>query len=151
MINNGRIKKLRERLLSKKPRINIERAKYYTESMKKTEGWPMIIRQTMALVHVLNNISVNILPDELIVGTLLSDPPGAILYPEGVGLSILPEIPGVKNRKLCPLDITDEDARILKEEIAPYWMNKTLQAARNIPRSSSICLVNTGSTSPRKL
>ena len=128
MINDGRIKKLRERLLSKKPRINIERAKYYTESMKKTEGRPMIIRQAMALAHVLNNISINILPDELIVGTLLSGPPGAILYPEGVGLSILPEIPGVKNRKLCPLDITDEDIRILKEEIAPYWMNKTLQA-----------------------
>ena len=128
MVNIGRIKRLRERLLLNKPRICIERAKYYTESMKKTEGRPMIIRQAMALAHVLDKISVNIFPDELVVGTLVSDPPGAIVYPEGVGLSILPEIPGVRNRKLCPLDITDEDARILREEIAPYWMNKTLQA-----------------------
>jgi len=128
MVNIGRIKRLRERLLLNKPRICIERAKYYTESMKKTEGRPMIIRQAMALAYVLDKISVNIFPDELVVGTLVSDPPGAIVYPEGVGLSILPEIPGVRNRKLCPLDITDEDARILREEIAPYWMNKTLQA-----------------------
>jgi len=128
MVNIGRIKRLRERLLLNKPRICIERAKYYTESMKKTEGRPMIIRQAMALAHVLDKISVNIFPDELVVGTLVSDPPGAIVYPEGVGLSILPEIPRVRNRKLCPLDITDEDARILREEIAPYWMNKTLQA-----------------------
>jgi len=128
MVNIGRIKRLRERLLLNKPRICIERAKYYTESMKKTEGRPMIIRQAMALAHVLDKISVNIFPDELVVGTLVSDPPGAIVYPEGVGLSVLPEIPRVRNRKLCPLDITDEDARILREEIAPYWMNKTLQA-----------------------
>ncbi|MHA1595659.1 MAG: glycyl radical protein [Candidatus Baldrarchaeia archaeon] len=128
VVNIERIRRLRERMLSKKPKICIERAKYYTESMKKTEGQPMVIRQALALANVLDKISVNILPDELIVGTMVSDPPGAIVYPEGIGLSILPEVPAVRNRKLCPLDITDEDAKILKEEIAPYWMNRNLQA-----------------------
>jgi len=77
---------LKELLLKKKPMICVERAKYWTEAMKETEGEPMIIRNAKALERVLMNISVNIYPEELIVGTMVSDPPGAIVYPEGIGL-----------------------------------------------------------------
>jgi len=77
---------LKELLLKKKPMICVERAKYWTEAMKETEGEPMIIRNAKALERVLMNISVNIYTGELIVGTMVSDPPGAIVYPEGIGL-----------------------------------------------------------------
>ena len=70
----SRIELLRERMLKSKPSVCIERAKYYTESMKQTEGEPMIIRQAKALAHVLENIPVNIFPGELIVGTMVSKP-----------------------------------------------------------------------------
>jgi len=68
-----------ERLISnvRKPaRLSIERAKLYTELMKRTEGEPTIIRQAKALKHVLENIPIQILDGELIVGTMLPNPPG---------------------------------------------------------------------------
>jgi len=124
----SRIELLRERMLKSKPSVCIERAKYYTESMKQTEGEPMIIRQAKALAHVLENISVNIFPGELIVGTMVSKPPGAIVYPEGVGLRIIPELEEIRTRETNPFEISDEDIRILKEEIDPYWSDKSLGA-----------------------
>jgi len=123
-----RIKSLRDRILRAKPSICVERAKHYTESMKQTETEPMIIRQAKALAHVLENIPVKIFPGELVVGALVSKPPGAIVYPEGVGLRIVPELEEVRTREINSLNISDEEIEILKEEIDPYWSNRTLGA-----------------------
>jgi len=125
---NSRIKSMRSRILMAKPSVCVERAKYYTESMKQTETEPMIIRQAKALAHVLENISVKIFPDELIVGTLVSKPPGAILYPEGVGLRIVPDLEKIRTRDVNPINISDEEIRIIKEEIEPFWINRNLGA-----------------------
>jgi len=125
---NPRIKSLRDRILRAKPSISVERAKYYTESMKQTETEPMIIRQAKALAHILENIPVKIFPEELIVGALVSKPPSAMVYPEGVGLRIVPELEGVRTREINPLDISDGEIEILKEEIDPYWSNRNLGA-----------------------
>ncbi len=123
-----RIKALRERILRTRPSISVERAKYYTESMSRTEGEPVIIRQAKALAHVLENIPIEIFPQELIVGTMVSKPPGAIVYPEGVGLRIIPEVDEVRTRSVNPLDISDEEIRMLKEEVEPYWSSRSLGA-----------------------
>ena len=112
--------------LTKPPRLSIERAKLYTDSMKHTEGEPMILRQAKALKYILENIPVQILDSELIVGTMLPNPPGAILFPEGVGLRLINELDTLPKRETNRLVFDEEDARILKEEIAPYWQNRTI-------------------------
>jgi pyruvate-formate lyase len=123
-----RIERLRTRLLNRKPKVFVDRARFYTDAMKATEGEPMVIRQAKALKHVLENIPVVIFPDELIVGAMVKDPPSAILYPEGVGLRILPELEGIGKRKDNPLEISDEDVELIRNEIAPYWENRNLGA-----------------------
>ena len=50
------------------PRVALERAIYFTESFKVTEGQPLVLRWAKALKHVAENISVTIFDDELIVG-----------------------------------------------------------------------------------
>src|SRR5512144_3435564 len=50
------------------PRVALERALYFTESFKATEGQPLVLRWAKALKHVAENISVTIFDDELIVG-----------------------------------------------------------------------------------
>ena len=50
------------------PRIALERAIYFTESFKGTEGQPLVLRWAKALKHIAENISVAIFDDELIVG-----------------------------------------------------------------------------------
>ncbi|MET1124222.1 MAG: pyruvate formate lyase family protein [Archaeoglobaceae archaeon] len=123
-----RIERLRRRLIGKKPRIYIDRAKYYTEAMKTTEGEPAILRQAKALKYVLENVPVVIFPDELIVGAMVKDPPSAIMYPEGVGLRVLPELERIAERKDNPLEISPEEIEIVRKEIAPYWMERNLGA-----------------------
>ncbi len=114
--------------VAKTPRLSIERAKLYTEAMMQSEGEEMIIRQAKALKHILENIPIQILPGELIVGTMLPNPPGAILFPEGVGLRLINEIESLPKRETNRLIVNDEDVRVLKEEIAPYWRNRTIEA-----------------------
>jgi len=108
----------------KPARLSVERCKLYTDSMKQTEGEPMIIRQAKALKHVLENIPIQILDSELIVGTMLPNPPGAIVFPEGVGLRIINELDSLPSRETNRLMVEEEDARILREEIAPYWQRR---------------------------
>lgn len=119
---------LRQRILKGKPKIFVDRAKLYTEAMKASEGEPMIIRQAKALKHVLENIPVVIFPGELIVGAMVKDPPGAIMYPEGVGLRILAELDNISKRRDNPLEISSEDIEVIRKEIAPYWAEKSLGA-----------------------
>jgi len=117
---------LKESLLKKRPMICVERAKYWTEAMKEMEGEPMIIRNAKALERVLMNISVNICPGELIVGTMVSDPPGAIVYPEGIGLRpvALSELETIHSRPTNPFRISEDAIKVLREEVFPYWWDK---------------------------
>jgi len=119
---------LKDRILKSKPTVSIERTKYYTESMKQTETEPMMLRQAKALAHVLDNIPVKIFPGELIVGSIVDKVPGATIFPEGVGLRIIPELESLGTRNPNPFIITNEDIRILKEEIDPYWVNRSITA-----------------------
>src|SRR5512138_1127694 len=50
------------------PRVALERAVYFTESFKATEGQPLVLRWAKALKHIAERISVAIFDDELIVG-----------------------------------------------------------------------------------
>ncbi len=114
--------------LAKPPRLSVERAKLYTDSMRNTEGEPMILRQAKALKNILENIPIQILDDELIVGTMLPNPPGAILFPEGVGLRLINELDTLPKRETNRLLVDEEDAGVLREEIAPYWQKRTIEA-----------------------
>ena len=80
--SSSRTKTLKERYLKEKLTICPERAIYYTESMKETEGQPLIIRRAKAFKHVLQNITPVIREGELIVGNQTRYVRGAPLFPE---------------------------------------------------------------------
>ena len=77
-----RTKLLKERYLKEKLTICPERAIFYTESMKETEGQPIVIRRAKAFKHVLQNITSVIGEGELIVGSQTRYVRGAPLFPE---------------------------------------------------------------------
>jgi len=60
----------------------LERPRLLTESYKKTEGEPMVLRRAKALAHILNNMTVYIQPDEMIVGNFAAKPNCVTHYPE---------------------------------------------------------------------
>ena len=109
------------------PRVSLDRAVHFTESLQATEGQPLVLRWAKALKHYAEHAPIAIFDDELIVGR-----PNTwfgrwgIVYPELDG-SIMPA--GVdmfrKNTgKPGEVAVTDEDARIINEVLTPYWTGK---------------------------
>ncbi|MFW9915141.1 MAG: formate C-acetyltransferase/glycerol dehydratase family glycyl radical enzyme [Candidatus Thorarchaeota archaeon] len=123
-----RIQRLRDHVVHSTPAVSIQRAQHYTSSMKQTESEPMIIRQAKALVSVLEKIPVVIFPGELIVGAIVEEIPGALIYPEGVGLRVVPELADLRTRDRNAFQINDEAIETLENEIDPYWIDCSLSA-----------------------
>lgn len=108
-----------------KPQIDIERGLYFTQSFKKTEGQPLILRWSKALLHYAKNATVYIDDEQLIVGRSGKQGRYGILYPELDGDILDEAIKELPKREVSPFDITKEDAEIVLKEISPYWKGKT--------------------------
>ncbi len=130
----GRIQRMLEGFRDTPIQLNLNRARLLTESMKATEGQPMVLRWGKALAHILEHHPIHIEEEELLVGS--AGPPGryAVVYCELVGPGrfythpheLTPSKPGE------PITITEDDVAALKEEILPYWeRNAYHQATMN--------------------
>ena len=109
------------------PRLTLERAIYFTESFKATEGQPLVWRWAKALKHISENISVAIFDDELIVGrpnTWLGR--YSLVYPELDGSIMLEGAQAFIAAKGAPdaVTVTEEDKKIIDEVLFPYWNGK---------------------------
>lgn len=124
-VNPNRAAEILSTIRDAKPQIDVERGLYFTESFKETEGQPLILRWAKALYHYAEKATVYIDDNQLLVGR--SGKPGryGILYPELDGNIFKEAIDKLPTRDNSPFDITEEDARIIAEEIAPYWEGKT--------------------------
>lgn len=122
-----RITRMKDRLIHNEREIDLERARYTTESYQQTEGDPMPVRRAKMLLHLVRKMSITINADELIVGNRSLKPRMGVIAPEGAvdwidkELEILPTRPQDKFR------ITPEQITELREKIFPYWHGKTLE------------------------
>jgi len=120
-----RVYRILESFNAKRPVIDMERAKYFTESFKKTEGQPLILRWAKALKHIAENITVYIDDHQLLVGRAGCQGRYGILYPELDGDFLDLAIQDLPKRTQSPFNISEADAQIAIQEIAPYWKGKT--------------------------
>ncbi len=109
--------------------ICIERAKYYTESYKETEGLHPSIRAARALEKTLENMTIYILDQEQIVGNRSSKLVASVMCIErGDMIPVVNmDLNNIKKRESQPFHISPEDERLLKKEIIPYWKGKTVR------------------------
>lgn len=128
---HSRVFTLLERFDGQKPRIDIERALYFTQSMRQTEGQPLVLRWAKALMHIARNITVHVQNGQLLLGRAGCDGRYGILYPELDGDFLDIAVRDLPTRQQSPATITPEDAKIVVEEIAPYWKGKTYHEALN--------------------
>ncbi len=121
-----RINRMLKDIRKKPPRIAIERARLMVESFKKTEGLPPVLRWAEAVANVLNKTDIQIGKDELIVGRC--GPPGryGILYPELRGAWLEKGLETLPTRQEGKFDFREEDARVIRDEILPYWKGRTV-------------------------
>ena len=120
-----RIYRIIDRYNGTKPAIDVERGRYFTESMKQTEGEMLVLRWAKALKHIAENITIYIDDDTLIVGR--GGKPGryGLVYPELDGNIMDLTIKDIENRKESSFIITPEDGKIILDEICPYWKDKS--------------------------
>ncbi len=97
--------------------VDVSRARLYMDSYKKTEGCEPIIRRAKAQRYVLQNISISILPNELIVGNPHADPHAIPIFPE-INCELLKEA-------MEDGYVREEDRKIAKE-LLEYWEGKTI-------------------------
>ena len=119
--------RLRKKLLAKKPEICIERARHYTDYLKRApENEPAELKYANATNHFLSRKIPFFIPDNLLAGTTGSKPFSAPVYPEWTGLTIWPELDTISNRDKNPLILTKAEAAELNFEIFPYWMERNI-------------------------
>lgn len=135
---NERIAKLRKELMEQKPYVDGERCEIFTESMKESEGLPIILRRAKAYYQVLDKMTVWVKPGELIAGNQAKTAKGSPIYPEYSAQWILDELNGNpfrwEDRPGDKFYITPEDEKIVRE-CAEYWNGKTVYdyVRKNLP------------------
>lgn len=124
---NGRerVYKILDRTRFTTPHVDIERAKYFTESMRQTEGELLTLRWAKALKNVAEKISIWITPDQLLAGRVGMFGRYGILYPEIDGDFYREVLSSLDHRDKSPFLISKEDIKTVMEDIAPYWEGKT--------------------------
>ena len=136
---NERIQRLRKELTEQKPYVDGERCKIFTESMKTTDGLPIIIRRAKSFYEVLDKMTVWVKPGELIVGNMAKNAKSSPVFPEYSAQWILEELDGKpyrwEDRPGDKFYILPEDEKIVRE-CAEYWNGKTLYdyVRKNLPK-----------------
>ncbi len=121
----SRAQKIYDSFSESKSYVDVQRAKYFTESFKETEGQPLPLRWAKALYHIAEKIEVYIEEDQLIVGRVGRDGKYGLIYPELDGCFLKQFVHQAKDRTESPFEIEEKDVKIIEEEIAPYWKGKT--------------------------
>ncbi|ONI39147.1 pyruvate formate-lyase [Candidatus Epulonipiscium fishelsonii] len=124
---NSRINKLKEKMQTSKRYATIEQALIITKTYKENEDKPKIIKRALALKNSLEQIQIGIEDEELIVGNRTKGVRYGIIFPES-GISwVDKEYETLPNRPQDKFNINEQDIKIFREEIVPYWKDKTLE------------------------
>jgi len=124
---DSRAGRLRERIINAPQEVSIERARYLTRSMKKNWDQHPLTRISLAFSDILDNISVVIRDDELIVGSRTEKQKGAPLFPENKVRWIVGDVDNFDTRVLQRALITDEEKKEIIDDILPFWEGKAVE------------------------
>ncbi len=116
----------KDRLLSSEYWLCMERAKLYTDSYRETEGEHPSIRSAKALKRTFDNMTIEIYPEELLVGNRSSQYIAPPIAPERGDITFVLKavFPDLKE---FGYHITPEHKKQLFKEIIPYWKGKTIR------------------------
>ena len=123
-----RVYKILDRISHAKPQVDVQRAVYFTRSMKETEGELLALRWAKAEKCIAENIEITIEDDQLIVGSGGVGDRYGIVYPE-LDANIFAE--SLKhfdpNSEKNPFNLKQSDVEALMDEVVPYWASKSFQ------------------------
>ena len=119
-----RVGRIKERFLDITPEICVERAQLITESYKETEDQPIHMRRAKALEKILNEMTIFIADDELIVGNQCTKPRSSPVFPEFSCKWLEAELDRLEKRT-GDVFLISEDKKETLRGLFPYWDGKT--------------------------
>lgn len=127
-----RIKRLREISVKKcVPSISIERAVLLTEAYKKYEGkYPAPVLRGLVFKYMMERRTLYLEDGGLIVGEKGDKPWAAPTFPE-LCCHTMEDFENMNNRERVFFKVSDEDRRIQKEVIIPYWKDRAMMTKMN--------------------
>lgn len=120
-----RVKKLKETLLSFDPEVDIEPAKILTEGFKEAAGLPTVLCKAKAFRKQCEEKTVFINEGELIIGSSGSKPRPGIISADGSWIVLAEEMDTISTRPCDPFIIKDEDKKVFKEVVQPFWEGRS--------------------------
>lgn len=122
-----RMYKYRNKVLGKKPYIDAQRALLVTESYQKHQAKPNVLKRAYMLQNILENMSIYIDDETMIVGNQASSDKDAPIFPEYTLEFVLAELDLFEKRDGDVFYITEETKEQLRA-LAPFWEDNTLRA-----------------------
>ena len=121
-----RVARLRQASLDTKPWLSLERAHLMTEFYRQTGPLSQPVLRASALRHVLENRTIYIGVEELIVGERGPSPKGTPTYPE-LCCHTMEDFDILDTREKISYCVNDEARRIQREEVIPYWKGQSMR------------------------
>ena len=130
--STDRIKKLRRiSVFESEPCISMERAVLLTEAYKKYEGTVSApVLRGLAFKHIMENRTLYIEKGSIIVGEKGHKPWAAPTFPE-LCCHTLKDFDNMTQREKVFFHVSEEDKRIQREVIIPYWKDRAMMSKMN--------------------
>lgn len=124
-----RIRRLKEKYLKAKPSISIGRALAFTDVAKHSPELPNNLRRAMGFKKACETAPMFIQRDELIVGHPCGKPRAGAFSPDTAWKWLRDELDTIGTRPQDPYEISEEDKKVMREEIFPFWEGRSLDEA----------------------
>ena len=121
-----RIKNFREKLLAITPAVCTERAVLTTKAYQEHEMDQVVLKRAYMVKEILENMSIFIEPETLIVGNQAKENRSAPIFPEYAMDWVIEELDEFDKRNGDRFLISEVNKKILRD-IYPYWKGRTLQ------------------------
>lgn len=121
-----RLRRLKDNYLDQKPSVSIKRAVTLTRVFKENPGLPCIELRAKSFRACCEEAPIVIQDDELIVGAPCGRPRAGAFSPDIAWRWLRDELDTISTRPQDPFEISEEDKKVLKEEIFPFWEGKSV-------------------------
>ena len=124
---NERIQKLRELSVNTPVHIDLERAKIETDFYRENDGkYSIPVMRAMTLKEYFSKKTLYLGDGELIVGEKGKDPQASPTFPE-LCCHSEEDMVVMSERDLVSFKTTEEDRKLQREEIIPYWTGRSMR------------------------
>lgn len=121
-----RLKQLKENYMKQIPRVTTYRARAITKIAKENPGMPKIMLRAKCFRYCCETAPLLIQDHELIIGHPCGAPRAGAFSPDIAWRWMEDEIDTIGTRPQDPFYISEEDKKIMREELFPFWQGKSV-------------------------